>query len=162
MSLWRQPGARVVVATLMVAFLLDHLPLPEWLARINPDWLALVLIYWCLALPQRVGIGTGWVLGLLVDAAHGTLLGQHALVYAVLAFLALKSHHQVRAFPVWQQAVSVVSFLLVGRLLLFWINGMIGYPPRGWAFLIPLGSALLVWPILFVLLRDLGRRYRLN
>lgn len=162
MSLWRQPGARVVVATLTVAFVLDHLPLPDWLALVNPDWLALVLIYWCLALPQRVGIGTGWLLGLLVDAARGTLLGQHALVYAVLAFLALKSHRQVRAFPVWQQAISVVSFLLVGRLLLVWINGMLGYPPRGWSFLIPLGSALLVWPILFVLLRDLRRRYRLS
>lgn len=162
MSLWRQPGAWVVVATLMVAFVLDHLPLPDGLARINPDWLALVLIYWCLALPQRVGIGTGWLLGLLVDAAHGTLLGQHALTYAVLAFLALKSHRQVRAFPVWQQAVSVVSFLLVGRLLLVWINGMVGYPPRGWSFLMPLGSALLVWPVLFVLLRDLRRRYRLS
>ncbi len=162
MSLLRQPGGWVIVLTLAVAFLLDSLPLPPWLARFNPDWLALVLIYWCLALPHRLGIGSAWLLGLLVDAARGSLLGQHALVYAVMAFLAVKTHRQVRAFPVWQQAISVVSFLLVGRLLLFWINGMLGYPPRGWGFLTPLLSALLLWPVLFILLRDLRRYYRLT
>lgn len=162
MSFLNLRGGWVIMLTLTVAFLLDSLPLPLWLARLNPDWLALVLIYWCLVLPQRVGIGTGWVLGLLVDAARSSLLGQHALVYAILAFLALKSHRQVRVYPLWQQALSVTLFLLVGRLLLFWINGMLGYPPTDGWFLAPLLSALLVWPPLYILLRDLSYQFQLS
>lgn len=157
-----RPGGWVILLSLMGGFLLDGLPLPLWLERLSPDWLALVLIYWSMALPRRVGIGTGWVAGLFVDTVRGSLLGQHALVYAVLCFLAVKSHRQVRVFPLWQQAITVTLFLLSGRLLLFWIDAMTGYPPRGAWFLAPLASTLVLWPLVFVLLRDLRRYFNIS
>lgn len=152
-------GTWVIVVTFVVGLVLNTVPLPDVLDRFRPDWMTLILIYWCLAVPHRVGIGWAWVLGLLQDAARGTLLGQHALAMSVVAFLVLRLHKRIRVFPVWQQAASVLVFLLVQQLLVFWINGMIGYPPRDWWYLTPAVGGMLMWPWIFIILRDVRRYY---
>lgn len=157
-----QPGGWLVLVTLMVGLVLDSLPMPPWVDRLNPDWVALVLMYWCMALPQRVGPGTGWLIGLLIDAARGVLLGQHALVYGIWAFCAIKGHRQIRLFPIWQQSLCILLFLAAGRLLLSWIDGMMGYPPSDWWFLGPALSGALLWPLVLILLRDLRRHYHIE
>ncbi|MDX1654971.1 MAG: rod shape-determining protein MreD [Candidatus Competibacteraceae bacterium] len=159
MTLLSARSGWVVLASLLAALLLTLMPLPLWLDRFRPDWVTLALIYWCLALPTRVGVGTGWTMGLILDAAKGTLLGQHALALAVVAWLAVKTHQRVRTLPLPHQALIVCGYLLTGRLLVLWINGMIGYPPRnGWA-LTPVLGGMLLWPLVFVALRDLRRRF---
>ncbi len=161
--LWpNQQGTWVIIATLAVGFILDSLPVPPWLGSFKPDFLALVLMYWCMALPQRVGVITGWVLGLLVDAAQGVLLGQHALVYSIWAFCAVKAHRQVRLFPLWQQALTMLLFLLMGRLLLSWMNGIMGYSSGDGWFFVPAVTGALFWPIVLIALRDLRRHYRIE
>lgn len=159
MSLWRQPGARVVVATLMVAFLLDHLPLPEWLARINPDWLALVLIYWCLALPHRVGIGVAWVSGLFLDVQQGTVFGQHALALTIIAYIIITQHQRIRVFPLAQQALLICVLLLLSQLLTLWIRSLMGFSPQHWTYWAPAFTSMLIWPWLFIILRDIRRKF---
>jgi rod shape-determining protein MreD len=62
----RHHGGSVIALTFLLALLLTIIPLPEWLRYLRPDWVGLVLIYWCLALPERVGVSTGWLMGLLV------------------------------------------------------------------------------------------------
>ncbi len=111
-----------------------------------------------MALPHRVGIGSGWVLGLLVDAAKGSLIGQNALGFALIAYFTIRTHRQIRVFPLWQQALSVMIFLLCNQLLNFWINGMTGYAPQDWWFLTPVVGSMLFWPWVFIVLRDI-RRY---
>src|SRR5690606_27167374 len=76
-----------IILSFAVAFMLTAVPLPEWAASWRPAWVAMVLIYWCMALPERVGIGAAWCLGLLLDVQQGTLLGQHALGLALIAWL---------------------------------------------------------------------------
>jgi rod shape-determining protein MreD len=156
--IFRGPGGWVIVLTLLLGFALDMIRLPASLAAFGPEWLALTLIYWSMALPHRVGVGTAWLMGLLVDAVRGVVLGQYALGLAVVVYMTLKVHRQVRVLPLWQQALSIMLFLLVERLLVFWINGAVGYPSRDWWFLAPLLGSALLWPILFIVLRDL-RRY---
>ncbi len=63
----------LIGATFLVAYLLVLLPGPEWSARFRPNWVALVLIYWCIAAPGRVGIGTGWLVGIILDLLYGSL-----------------------------------------------------------------------------------------
>lgn len=162
MTFLRHPGGWVILLSFIVALFLDSVALPLWADRFRPDWLALVLIYWCMALPQRVGIGTGWFMGLLLDAAKGALLGQHALGLAVVAYLVIRTYRRVRVFPLWQQALSVTTFLLFEQLLMFWINGMIGYPPRDWWVLAPALSSVLFWPWVFIILRDLRRHFQVS
>jgi rod shape-determining protein MreD len=155
-------GGLVVLITFIVALLLTIIPLPEWLRYARPDWAGLVLIYWCLAVPDRVGVTTGWLTGLLVDLLTGTLLGQHALSLTVVAWLTLKFHQRVRLFPVWQQALTVLVLLIVHQLLALWVNRIIGLPGAPWYVWMPAVSGMLIWPLIFPLLRGLRRGFRVD
>ena len=152
----------VIIGSILLALLAEIVALPIWLDRFWPPWLTLVLIYWCMMLPQRVGIGSAWLLGLTLDVARDTVLGLHALSLALVAYLTLNTHLRLRLFPVWQQALSVLLFALIDKLLVAWIGGVIGYPPRDAWFLAPAASVLIVWPLLVLILTDLSRQRRLD
>ena len=158
MTTTRPTGRWVIAISFLLAFLLAGIPLPSELQRFRPDWVAMVLIYWCMALPHRIGIGVGWTVGLLLDIGRGALLGQHALALAVVAYLTLQTYRRIRVAPLWQQAFSVLALLLIEQILIFWISGVIGYPPRDWWYLAPAVGGMALWPLLFVILRD-ARRY---
>lgn len=155
-------GYWVILLSFVIALLIGCIPFPVWIDRFRPDWLGIVVIYWCMALPQRVNVGTAWLLGLLQDAARGTLLGQHGLALAVVAFLTVKTHRRIRVLPIWQQTLSVLTFLMIEQALVFWINGIIGYPPEDFWFLTPALGGVLFWPWTFIMLRDLRRRYQIS
>lgn len=155
-------GSWIILTTLLIAFIFNSAPLPDWLDVFRPDWLTLVTLYWCMALPQRMGVGRAWIIGLIQDAARGALLGQHALAMAVVTYLTLKGYQRVRVLPLWQQAWSVFFLLLIKQLLVFWINGVIGYPPTDWWYLAPAFGGALVWPWLFVMLRDVRRHFQVS
>jgi len=152
-------GNRVILASLVVALFLTILPMPEWGEDFRPQWVAMTLIYWSLALPGRVGVFWAWGVGLVLDVTTGTLLGQHALSLSVTAYLAVELHQRIRVFPLLQQAVSVWVLLLVERLLSLWVVGATGQPtPTLWYWL-PTLVGMLLWPWVFVLLRDVRRRF---
>ena len=153
-------GTWVILLSFAVALVLASLPLPAWADRFRPDWMGLVLIYWCMSLPERVGVGSGWLAGLILDAAKGTLLGQHALALTVVAFLTLKTHRRLRALPLWQQSFSVLVFLIIDQSLLVWVNGVTGYPPQGFSYLAPALGGILLWPWVYVILQDARQRFQ--
>lgn len=148
----------VLISTFVVAILLSIMPWPEWAEPFRPDWVGLVLIYWCLVAPERVNVGAGWLLGLFLDVLYGSLLGQHALAFALLAFFVVKIHLQVRMFPRWQQSVTVLVLLGVSHLLILWIRGATGQAPATLAYWMPALISAILWPWLFALLRDVRRR----
>ena len=152
----------IIPASFAVAFMLTALPLPEWAVQWRPCWIAMVLIYWCMALPSRVGIGIAWMLGLLLDVQQGTVLGQNALGFSVIAFMTLRFHQRIRVFPLAQQAIVVCSYLFLFQFLTLWIRGMMGVPPQQWTFWMPAVSSMLLWPWLFIILRDLRRKYQVS
>ncbi|HHM05292.1 MAG TPA: rod shape-determining protein MreD [Gammaproteobacteria bacterium] len=162
MALARHHGGWVIAFTLIAALMLAVTPLPDWAAPLRPEWPALVLIYWCLALPQRTGVATGWVVGLFLDVLRGALLGQHALAFAIIAYLTIKLHRRIRVFPLWQQSLSVMVFVALQQLLALWIDGMSGAPTRGWSYWLPTLTSAVLWPWLFVLLRALRREFRVT
>lgn len=153
-------GGWIIIASLLAALALTILPLPDWLGPIRPEWVVLVLIYWCMALPARVGVGVAWTSGLLLDVLRAGLLGQHALSLAIVAYITLQLYQRIRVFPLWQQAVSVFVLVLLHLLLQLWIKGISGNPPPALAFLLPALSSMLLWPLIFLGLRRLRRRYR--
>jgi len=158
----RHHGGLTLLLTFVAALLLQMLPLPDWAQTLRPDWVALVLIYWCIALPERIGVGIGWLAGLMLDVAHGALLGQNALALAVVAYLALRLHQRIRLFPLWQQAVSVLLLIALHLMLVFWIKGATGQSAETWAYWLPALTSMLVWPLLFIVLRGLRRTYRVR
>lgn len=152
----------VIVLSFIAAMALTVVPLPSFLAAVRPEWVVLVLIYWCMALPERVGVGVGWIAGLLLDVLRGGLLGQHALSFAVVAYVTLQFYQRLRVFPLWQQSVSVFVLVLLHLLLQLWIKGISGKPADALSVLLPAVSSMVVWPAVFLLLRSLRRRFAVS
>ncbi len=162
MTATQRTGGWVIATTLLLAFLVSEIPIPGGFDRFRPDWVAMVLVYWCMALPHRVGIGVGWGWGLFLDVGRGGLLGQHALALAVVAYLTSQAYRRIRATPLWQQTFSVLILLLIERILVFWISGVIGYPPKDWWYLAPAVGGMVLWPPLFIVLRDVRRYFQVS
>jgi rod shape-determining protein MreD len=152
----------VIGLSVVAAFMLTALPMPGWAALWRPGWVALVLIYWCLAVPRRAGVGFGWVLGLLVDGMSGRLLGQHALGLSLVACVTLKFHRRVRVLPLWQQAIGVFSLVFAYQAIVLWINGIQGMPVVPAAFWASPLTSTLLWPWVFIVLRDARRKYQVT
>jgi rod shape-determining protein MreD len=101
-------GSWVILLTLVVALLLTLLPMPPWAAPYRPEWTLLVLLYWTIVLPHRVGIGTAWLTGLSMDTLRSTPLGEHALVFSLMAYLCLRLSRYFRVYPLWQQTLGIL------------------------------------------------------
>lgn len=143
-----------ILLSFMTAFLLMLLPLPEWATVSRPDWVVLVLIYWCLAAPDRIGPVAGWMVGLLVDITQANLLGLNALGMSLIGYLANRFYYRLRMFPWLQQAISVLFMLLLYRALVGWIRGFFSESSLGYTYWLPCLTGMLVWPLLCIILRE--------
>jgi rod shape-determining protein MreD len=154
-------GRLSIAISFLVAFVLSILPVPAWAQPYRPDWVALVLIYWCVFVPGRVGVGTGWLAGLVLDVLYGSLLGNHALAKSVVAYVSHRLHLQLRVFPRWQQAIAVLALVALNNLVLLWVRSLAGAGSVKWSYWTSSVVSMLVWPWLFIILRDVSRRARL-
>ena len=159
-------GLWVIVVTFVVAMVLAIVPLsdavPVELGYLRPQWVVLVLIYWVIALPQRVGIGVAWVVGLIVDVLLGSLLGQHAIAFIIVAYIASSLYQRLRMFSLWQQSMIVFAIIGLNQLINFWIESIVGFGDWNvWYLLASVVSALL-WPSVFLLLRYLRRQFNVT
>ena len=148
------------VASIVTAFLLQMMPLPQPLPAGKPFWLALVLIYWAIEAPERIGLGFAFVLGLAGDVLTGELLGEQGLRLIILAFIVLRFRSRLRFFPVWQQALAVLALLLNDRVVQLMVRGFSGEPMPSFDFWIAPLVGMLAWPFVFLLLDDLRARLR--
>ena len=151
------PASPVFIwSSLLAALLLDMLPLGRmpWM----PDFLALVLVFWNVHQPLRIGIGLAFMFGLGVDVHQTALLGQHALSYTTLSFFATMIHRRLLWFPVPSQAVQVLPLFFAAHLVELSIRLVNGDIFPGWSFLLaPIFEALL-WPVASVILLVPQRR----
>lgn len=140
-----------VYLTLLIALGLTYIPtgrLPG-----VPDWVAVVLAFWCVREPMRVGMGAAFVFGILIDIGHGAAMGQHALAYVVLAYLATSVSRRVLWFTAVQQALHVLPLLLLVQLIMVAVRLIGGAEfPGVWYFASSLSGALLWLPLSFLLL----------
>ena len=128
-----------------VALLFNLLPWRDVLGL--PDLLALVIAFWCVHEPRKMGIGFAWVLGLLMDAGNGTLMGQHAFAYAILAFGAIALHRRILWFSPWAQATHVFVLLLASQLLMLLVRMAAGGAYPGLTYFIGPVIAAALWPV---------------
>ena len=147
-----------VVMTLVVGLMLSIMPLPEWLQTFRPDWVALLLIFWAMQLPRTWSVGTAWIVGVVLDVAYGSLLGQHALALSVVVFVTVRFHLLMRVFPLSQLTATVFALLSLYQFLLFWINGVAGVTAPVSSYWGPVITGTMLWPFLYVFLS--GVRYR--
>lgn len=142
--------------TLLLALGLNMVPLGREPAL--PDVLAVVLVFWTVHQPRRIGIGAAFVLGLLMDVHDGAILGQHALAYTAMSFLAVMMHRRLLWFDLLSQAVQVLPLFLLAHALSLLVRLLAGDAFPGWSLLAaPLIEALL-WPLASWLLLAPQRR----
>lgn len=141
--------------SLMLGMALRILPLPAVLAWANPDWVLLFLIYWVLATPEHIGIGTGWFAGLLADTLTGRSLGQHALAYCLVAYCCLRFHNRLRFYSLVQQSLCVGLFLSMGQLIVAWTQEPSSRPLTVSLYLLPALSGAMIWPLITSLMHRL-------
>lgn len=152
----------VIVSSFVAAYFLTSLPMADWAAPWRPPWVALVLLYWCFAAPERVGVLVGWGCGLVLDALVGALLGQHALALGVVAWLARRSYRRVRLIPLWQQGLSVFGLMVVHQIIVSWVTGLQGLAVEALTLVSVPVAAAVVWPWIFLLLRFVRQRYQVE
>ncbi len=140
-----------VLFSLIAALGLSYIPTGR-LAGV-PDWVALVLAFWCIREPLKVGMGTAFAFGLLVDIGHGAAMGQHALAYVVLAYLATTVSRRVLWFGPLQQALHVLPILLLAQGLMVALRLIAGAEFPGWWYFLSSFTSVLLWvPLTFLLL----------
>lgn len=149
----RPVKAWFVAATLFAALALNLLPLAGNALMLRPDFLALVILYWCIQAPRHVGVGVAWLMGLAMDVGDATLFGQHALAYAVLAYAAEYFRRRVLRFPLWQQAAQVAVLLAFCATLVLLLRFVGGAPLPRWTYFVPALVGALLWPLLSALLQ---------
>jgi rod shape-determining protein MreD len=140
-----------IVLTLVLALFLNLMPLGRLPAL--PDWVALTLAFWCIHQPLKVNMGTAFLLGLLMDVADASLMGQHALAYVLLAFAAGGLSRRILWFPLLQQALQVLPLLLGTQVVMLLVRLAAGdeFPGLPW-FLGSLVATLLWYPLTYLLL----------
>jgi rod shape-determining protein MreD len=151
--------ASTIIVSFALALFLSFLPWRD--LRLVPDFVALVLIFWCVHQPRVIGLGVAWALGLLVDAGNGVLLGQHALAYSLLAFLSVWLSRRILWFGPWLQALHVGAMLLTAQLVTLLVRLAAGDSFPGWPMLVGTIAAALLWPaVTWVLLLPQRRAER--
>jgi len=145
------------ILSLIVALMLAIIPLPGWIEIWRPDWAALTLIFWSLALPRRISLGSAWITGLALDTLRGALLGQHAIGLTVISYFTVKFHLRLRVFPQGQQSMTVAMLIGVYHFILFWIDGVAGQTEMSVGRFAPVLSSALIWPLWAKLLANTQR-----
>jgi rod shape-determining protein MreD len=162
MSERRTGGVLIVVGTLIIGFILRPMPLPAMFVWWRPEWVAMIVIYWVMALPHRFGIGMAWVSGLALDVLKGSLLGMNALSLTMVAFITLILHKRLRMYPLWQQAMMVLVLVGINQLIFHWIQSLSGSTGDSLIFLLPALVSAILWPWVFVVLRGIRRTFHVN
>jgi rod shape-determining protein MreD len=147
----------VAALSLALTLALAVVPLPDVIAPLRPDWVAVVLLYWSLMAQRRFSLLTALWMGIALDTLSGALLGQNALALLVIVYLAEKFHLRLRAFPVSQMAFAVLFLLGLYEFILFWIDGVAGRTVPLVERWVPPLTGTLVWLAMLVLF-DRGQR----
>lgn len=158
----RRSGGGVILLSFLLALILSALPLPETFQGWRPEWVVLVMFYWIVALPERVGIGTAWILGILLDVLEGSLLGLNALALTIVAYFTLLFYQRVRMFSWLQQSLFVFAIVALNQILCHWIKGILGVSAQTLMFLIPAIVSALLWPWIFVIMRGVRRGFNVS
>ena len=142
--------------SLVLALLVNMLPLGRtpWM----PDLLAITLVFWSVHQPLRVGIGAAFVFGILMDVHQAALLGQHALAYTALSFLAITIHRRLLWFTVPSQAVQVLPLFVAAHAIELAIRMVAGGMFPGVSILLAPVIEAALWPIVSIILLAPQRR----
>ena len=155
-------GFFVTLATFLLAIVLSQVPLSVQLQWYRPDWILLVLMFWLMWAPNRVGLLYAFSICVLLDLSRGSTLGIGAFSLTLIAYLVQLSYRRLRVLPVSQQAFVVMLLVSVNQLIFYFMQWLTGNLGDSLMFLMPAVISAFAWPIVFILLKNLARIMRLS
>ncbi len=139
-----------IVLSLLLALTLNSINYPEWVQFARPDWVTLVLFYWCLRLPSSIGVGSGWLVGLMLDLMNYTVFGQHALGKAFIAMVAVSVSPRWKNYHLWKQCLIIFVVSSVDILIVISVhsitNNVVFHFEYWWAAV----TTTLLWPLVYL------------
>ena len=156
-------GLWVIMLSFLLAYLLAIVPFPDWAMNFRPAWVAMVLIYWVVALPYRIGIGSAWFAGLILDILKGSVLGLNAIGLVIVAYVTLSLHLRFRMFSSLQQAGLVLVVVGINLVLCHWLEVITGYTSSSdMMFIMSAVTSAVLWPASFQILRQTRRSFEVR
>lgn len=152
----------VLVFIFVVAFVLEIMPWPIGFQGLRPAWVVLVLIYWALALPNKISVGTAFVAGIVWDVILGSILGIHALVLSIAIYFVAKYHLILRNLSLWQQAILIIFYISLIRFMIFLVEWILHHAEFNAQELFGAIISGVLWPWVFLLMRHIRRGLRLR
>ncbi|BEV06772.1 MULTISPECIES: rod shape-determining protein MreD [unclassified Methylophilus] len=147
--------------TLLVGLIFQLYPWSNAGIIVRPDFLLVIMLYWLLQAPYHCNIGWVWFAGLLVDLSTGSLLGQHALTFAITAFLGLIYQRRLVLFNRWQLYLYVLFLFGVERGLILLLKLFAGGELPDWTYAFPIVSDLILWQFMIIWFGELTRPKKL-
>ena len=152
----------IILFTLLIALMASIMPMPLNADAFRPDWVLIVLMYWCMALPGRVNIITAWVMGFLLDVLLGSVLGVHAAAMAISIYIIVVNHQKIRNFSILQQALITGVLAAFYHLVVFWLQRFLIDIIFLTSYLYPVVTTIILWPWVFYLLRKVRRNFSIK
>ena len=151
-----------ITLSIVIALVLQIMPMPAIADLYRPDWELLVLSYWALALPNRINVGAAFFTGLILDILLGTSIGVHSFAMSLCIYVLATNYKRLRNYSVWQQSIIIGIMAALYNLVIFWLQHLITDIYFLFDYLWPVASSMVIWPWLFWLLRKVRRQLRLN
>jgi rod shape-determining protein MreD len=159
-------GGWLILLSLTIALLLAivHLPesWPQWLGWLRPAWVAMVVFFWVMELPHRMGLVSAWVIGILLDVLYADPLGLNGALLATITYVGWRFYERLRMYPIVQQGVIIFLLVLVGECIRVMVQDLVYDRGWSWGVVLPAFTSLLLWPFLYLLLQRLKLRARVE
>ena len=149
----------VIVITFLVALILMVLPQPMWMDYAKPQWVFVVLLFWLMHAPRKIGPNSAWCIGLYVDLLMGDVLGEHALVFVIFTYFVQHFLRIIQAMPLWQQVLGVGLAGLINISIELSFMKLGGVYIVNWPMFLPVIANMVIWPWLYFLCRDIRPRH---
>ncbi|MBL79771.1 MAG: rod shape-determining protein MreD [Nitrosomonadaceae bacterium] len=141
-----------IILSLIIGLLLNLLPIQGYLLILRPDFVALVLLFWGIYQPERVGISIAFIMGLLMDVVSSSMFGQHALAYSVLIFIALILRRRIHTFGLLKQVPQVGLLLCFTQFIILLTELLKRSDFPGWHYFLASLTGMLLWPLISLVL----------